>query len=257
MNRRFDSPWEHFARANAFGAILTGPGGTPAAWDADLFFAAGRADANRFVAGARALAPALPLTAALDFGCGVGRVTRGLAQHFERVVGVDVAPTMIERARTLNRDARCSFIVNRAVHLTSFREREFTAVYSRLVLQHIRPALVRKYIPELVRVLAPGGVLMFQLPEIIRAGDRAAGVEPPARGATLKRRIPWPVVVAWREMKYRSFGGLHTPQMQMYGMPPEEVLSLLQDAGARLLDVRADSSHGCTRAAGFEYWVTR
>jgi 2-polyprenyl-3-methyl-5-hydroxy-6-metoxy-1,4-benzoquinol methylase len=99
MNRRFDSPWEHFARANAFGAILTNESGAPASWDADPFFAAGKADADRFVAGVRALAPTVPLAAALDFGCGVGRVTRGLADHFQRVVGVDVAATMIERAR--------------------------------------------------------------------------------------------------------------------------------------------------------------
>src|SRR5262249_9753378 len=157
----------------------------------------------------------------------------GLANHFQRAVGVDVASSMIERARALNQEPRCSFVVNRSAHLMSFCDGEFTAVYSRLVLQHIRPALVRRYIPELVRVLARGGVLMFQLPEVIRADDgdveREAVVSMSAgpEGAALRRRrttplgrikrhIPWPIVVAWREMKYRSLAGLRTPEMQMY-----------------------------------------
>jgi ubiquinone/menaquinone biosynthesis C-methylase UbiE len=255
VNRRFDSAWEYFARTNAFGAILTAEDGALRAWDAQPFFAAGKADADRFVADVRAIAPAVPLSAALDFGCGVGRVTQGLADHFQRVVGVDVAETMIERARALNQNPRCSFVVNRSARLAAFPDRSFTVVYSRLVLQHIRPALVRRYVPELVRVLAPGGVVMFQLPDVIRSV--ANSIQPKTFTRKLKRRLPWPVVVAWREMHYRSFGGLRTPEMQMYGMAPEEVLTLLQEAGARLLDVRPDTSHGCSQAAGFEYWATR
>lgn len=255
MWRRFRSPWDHFGRANAFGAILTGSDGSLAAWDADAFFAAGRADAERFVARLTSLAPSVPRTDVLDFGCGVGRVTRALGDHFQRVVGVDVARSMIDRARSRNQNPRCSYVVNEAPHLRCFRDAEFPVVYSRLVLQHIRPGLVRRYIPELVRVLAPGGVLMFQLPDVIGAGASS----PLAQGnilARLKRRLPWPVVVLWRELKYRSFAGIRTPQMQMYGMAPDEVLSLVRGAGGRLLDVSPDSSHG-GGAAGFEYWVSR
>ena len=55
---------------------------------------------------------------AQGFGCGVGRLTRALADHFERVVGIDVAPSMIAQARAMNREyARCNFRVNRSVRL--------------------------------------------------------------------------------------------------------------------------------------------
>lgn len=40
--------------------------------------------------------PSLPL---LDFGCGNGRQTRYLARHFQKVIGTDVAPSAITKAR--------------------------------------------------------------------------------------------------------------------------------------------------------------
>src|SRR6185436_21122089 len=100
--------------------------------------------------------------------CGVGRLPRALAAHFQTVVGMDVARSMIERAQKLNADcAGCTFTVNRSTRLRGVPDGAFDVVYCRLVLQHIRPVLVRRYIPELIRVVAPGGVLMFQLPEVI------------------------------------------------------------------------------------------
>jgi hypothetical protein len=45
--------------------------------------------------------------------------------------------------------------------------------------------------------------------------------------------------------------------MTMFGMSPHEVLTLIAGAGGRVLDVRPDSSHGCDRVRGYEYWVTR
>ena len=258
--RRFGAAWDYFGQTNALGAILTGTDGRLASWDAEAFFAAGKADADRFVAALKALAPAVSMRRALDFGCGVGRVTRALADHFESVVGVDVSGPMIERARQLNADPRCDYVLNKAPHLACVGDGEFTVVYSRLVLQHIRPTLVRRYIPELVRVLAPGGVLMFQLPDVIRpdtGAGRALSGEPLPVLAHFKRRVPWPVVVAWRDLKGQRVAGLHKPEMQMYGVAPDDVLGAMRSAGGRLLDVRPDSSHGCSRAAGFEYWMTR
>ena len=39
---------------------------------------------------------------ALDFGCGVGRLTRALGTRFESALGVDISAGMIEQARRLN-----------------------------------------------------------------------------------------------------------------------------------------------------------
>jgi ubiquinone/menaquinone biosynthesis C-methylase UbiE len=254
--RRFSPTWEALGRANAFGAVLTHANGQLGSWNSVDFFETGRADAARFAADAIALVPSAPHTRALDFGCGVGRVTRALTEHFDEVVGVDAAASMIDRARALNRDHPCTFVLNQAPDLRGFASASFTAIYSRLVLQHIPPALVRRYIPELVRVLAPGGALMFQLPEMIGVDTREGIGRLPLLGA-LKRHTPWPVVVAWRRTKCRLSRRDAVSQMTMFGMRREEVEHLVAAAGGRIIDVRPDMGHGCDRAAGFAYWVTR
>jgi len=251
--RPLSPAWDALGRANAFGAVLTRADGELGSWQCDEFFATGVADAERFVADLTALAPTVSRARVLDFGCGVGRVTHALAAYFDEAVGVDVAASMIERARALDPEHRCSFVLNHARDLTCFESGAFTVVYSRLVLQHIRPALVRRYVPELVRVLAPGGVLMFQLPDAI-------GVDPERGGPflrRLKRLVPWSVVVGWRLLKCRLSGPTEVSQMTMFGLPAADVVALIAGAGGRVLDVRADDSHGCDRVRGFEYWVTR
>ena len=45
----------------------------------------------------------VPHGQALDFGCGVGRLTQALARRVARVVGADISPVMIDLARRLNR----------------------------------------------------------------------------------------------------------------------------------------------------------
>jgi SAM-dependent methyltransferase len=254
--QRFGSTWEQLGRKNPLGAILT-VDNEMADWNIGEFLATGRADVSRFMSDFERLSPNTPRTRLLDFGCGVGRVTRVFADGFDEVVGVDVAPTMIEWARSLHADCgRCTFLVNRAPDLKCFASASFSVVYSRIVLQHIRTGIVERYIPELIRVLQPGGALMFQLPEVhsvdsLRTFERAAVV------GTLKQRLPKGVVLAWRRLKYalltRAAG---SAKMEMFGMDRDEVEGHIRDAGGVLLEAKPDDSHGPV-GNGFEYWVTK
>jgi SAM-dependent methyltransferase len=102
---------------------------------------------------------------ALDFGCGVGRITRALSSFFEEVHGVDIAPSMVEQARRLaGPDSGCTFYVNDSQDLGLFETGAFDFVFSVLVLQHMEPVYSMRYVRELVRVLSTGGILCFQLP---------------------------------------------------------------------------------------------
>lgn len=50
---------------------------------------------------------------ALDFGCGMGRLTQALTKYFEEVYGIDIAPSMIKLTEKYNRyDNKCKFFLN-------------------------------------------------------------------------------------------------------------------------------------------------
>jgi SAM-dependent methyltransferase len=163
--RTLQRNWEEAAIADPLWAILSAPGKDHRRWDLEEFLASGRAE----IAGVLEYLAEFDLPTrrdrALDFGCGVGRLTQALAEHFVAVDGVDVASGMIERAHELNRHGeRCRYHVNAEPHLRLFPDDAFDLVYSNLVLQHVGPELACGYILEFVRVLAPEGVALFQLP---------------------------------------------------------------------------------------------
>ena len=63
---------------------------------------------------------------ALDFGCGVGRLTRALAGSFEKSCGVDILEAMVTKARELNGQiGNCSFVVNNSTDLRVFPNETF------------------------------------------------------------------------------------------------------------------------------------
>lgn len=250
---RLGHQWNVLGEHDALGAVLTRPA-FATGWDAQEFFDTGRADVDRLMSAVAERFPGLATRRALDFGCGVGRLTQALAAHFSDVHGVDLADSMIARARRENRAPhRCHFEVNRRAHLRRFQTGTFDLVYSRLVLQHIPPPLVSRYIPELVRVLAPRGVLVFQLPTVI-SDPKGAFHDAPVRGR-FKRALPQCIVQGYRAVKYPL---IRPPAntMDMFGMARETVAGLVSQAGGRLIATVPDESHG-TSEPGFEYWATR
>jgi SAM-dependent methyltransferase len=246
--------WDALARENALESILTRKAESP--WDTDEFFATGRAHVARIVHEIERRVTHLHRQTALDFGCGVGRLTVPFAEHFRKVVGVDAAPAMIARARQMHADQpRCRFVVDRHGHLRRFRTGTFDLVHSALVLQHIPPAFARRYIAELIRVTAQNGVTVFQLPEPIEPDAEELFRNAPIVGSPLKRAIPRWVVRRWRGFKYRRIAD-RVPRMAMFGLARTDVVDIIRDARATLLDALDDRSHG-TDVPGYLYIVRR
>ena len=99
----------------------------------------------------------------LDLGCGVGRMTAPLAQHFEHVVGVDVSDTMIQDAKRLHADVgNLRFFVNDGSSLSDLADESFDLVLSYSVLPHLPLSVCESYFKEVNRVLKPGGWFRFQ-----------------------------------------------------------------------------------------------
>lgn len=186
--------WDRFGRVDPLWAVLSLPDKRHGRWDEAEFFATGEREIEDVLAHARSLGADVKRDRALDFGCGVGRLARALLPHFERVDGVDIAPSMLERAARYNRHPeRCFFHLNERADLALFADRSFTFIYTSLVLQHVPVELARGYIREFLRLLARGGLLVFHLPsepfpEAARSGLRRSFVRGPLpQGACLAR----------------------------------------------------------------------
>ena len=185
--------WDKAGRIDPLYVILSDSSKKGGRWDLDAFFASGRSEIAHLVEEAVRLSVDLRYGTALDFGCGVGRLTQALAEHFAQADGVDIAPSMVEQARSLNRHGeRCRYHVNKAPDLSLFASDTFDLVYSNIVLQHMNPGLSSSYISEFVRVLAPEGLVVFQIPsERTSITPRAAVTAPndPLTGTGLRARI--------------------------------------------------------------------
>jgi ubiquinone/menaquinone biosynthesis C-methylase UbiE len=221
--------WNDLAKEDPFWAALTESGKRGNRWSVSEFFSTGVAEVDRDMARIRELVPAMSRGAALDFGCGPGRLTVALARHFARATGVDISKTMVDLARAHCAEPQVDFVCSTRPNLKVFPDGSFDFVYSRITLQHIAPKFTKLYLREFVRVLSPGGVLSVQVPVAVHVGD------PPDR---LKFSI-WPPTMVMRikrHLRYHHPGwyGL-APKIHMYALPASEVLECLEAAGATLL----------------------
>jgi SAM-dependent methyltransferase len=103
--------------------------------------------------------------AALEIGCGPGRLMRPLSRHFGEIHGVDVSDEMIRLARERLRGVSNAHPRHSSgADLALFPDGRFDFVYSYAVFQHIPSRdVVFSYLREAWRVLKPGGILRCQL----------------------------------------------------------------------------------------------
>lgn len=240
--RQLSRTWDTFGREDPLWAILSHKQKRGNRWDLEEFLATGVTEVQEVLEHVRSVCPELRTGKALDFGCGVGRLTQAMATEFQEVHGVDVAPSMVERARELSSERglgeRCTYHLNQAPDLSLFGDDEFDFVYSNITLQHMRPSLAAGYIRDLTRVLAPGGALLFQLPGA------------PVRG-------PWfddkPVLRHLRLLWGRCLRGAYLlwhrtlrrrPVMDLFATPPEDVKALVGAAGGEVVVVQENTRAG-------------
>ena len=221
--------WEELAQADPMWAICTDPARRHGKWSREEFFATGLNEIGKVMQCLREIPVAVDGGApALDFGCGVGRLTRALAGYFPECWGVDISPTMVRLAREFNEDVpQCRFVLNESGDLRGLPDDYFGFVYTSIVLQHIAPRHSRKYLAELVRVTRPGGILVFQVLDDFRASM----LERWRQRLGLRRR--------WNRM---TPNGDRAYLMDLHCMAEADVSKVMESAGARIVDVRWTNS---------------
>jgi SAM-dependent methyltransferase len=243
MHQRRD--WEDLASFDPWRAILREPS-RERAWDVDEFMATGERDADRALADAAAHGLPHRRRRALDFGCGVGRVTHALAEQFDEALGLDISPTMIKRARRLDGGARARFEVGTQRELDLLAAEDFDFVVSLLVLQHLpSPDDVEHVVGALTRRVAPGGALVLQVPSEL----------PPRRRVQSRRRayaalrglgVPAPVLL----------GHLGLDPIRTTALPEERLSAAVEGADGLVLSSQADDASG-PHVPSRRYVITR
>src|SRR5271163_1555738 len=101
MKIRAEDDWKTLGNLDPYYSVLTDPKFKLAKIDGparDEFFATGVQHVDYLLDALKADFGFAPHGKALDFGCGVGRITKALAAHFDTVVGLDISPGMLAQA---------------------------------------------------------------------------------------------------------------------------------------------------------------
>jgi len=229
--------WEALGAADPLYGVLSHPDKRGGAWDVDSFFATGQQEVDALFSnlalGGRPIKPDV----ALDFGCGVGRLSQPLARRFGAVVAVDVSPSMLKRAAEFDRsDGRIRWVLNAKPNLGFQADASVDFIYSNIVLQHLPVPLALVYIDEFMRVLKSDGLAVFQVP------TRHEGK---LWRRCLKRLVPRALVRLYRRARYGP-QALVDVEVRVNGVSADRIIQTIEKAGGRI--VKQD--HGM-------YWAIR
>ena len=157
--------WDAHAATDPLWAVLSDPDKRGRRWTLREFMRNGEREIALLMRRIAALRLPAPRGPVLDFGCGVGRLSQALGRRFDDVTGADISPAMVAIARRVNRyPDRVRYLCTSETGLDSLPPQSLGFIYTNIVLQHIAPAESVRILGEFFRLLAPGGLLVFQLP---------------------------------------------------------------------------------------------
>jgi SAM-dependent methyltransferase len=220
--------WSDLGELDPMWAIASTPDKRFGGWDEAAFAQSGERKAAGLLRRLEDLGVPERRGRALDFGCGLGRLSLPLAAAFEAVLGVDIAPSMVQGAEARAAAAgvsSASFAVDGDIPL---EPASFDLVYCALVLQH-QPSVdaALGLLQRLAALVAPGGVLVVQVPTRLSPHLR---LQPGRRVYGLLRSLGVPARFLYERLRLQP--------MRMVAVPRQRVDACLRDAGLR--ELRAD-----------------
>lgn len=245
--RKLQKNWNTFGKIDPLWSNITFPSKKNRRWQLDEFFATGVREINAIMEHIKLLNLDIPRRKALDFGCGVGRLTQALAHFFDKVYSVDIAPSMITLAKKYNRHGdKCRYYLNESDDLKIFFDNSFDLIYSNITLQHIEPRYSKSYLKEFLRILNPQGLLIFQLPSHRSLWCR------------LRKSIANPIkhIIPLKLKRAKGQGKNNEPIMELYCIKRKEVTKYLEENGAKIIDVKRNQATGKSWVS-FVYFVVK
>ena len=177
--------WTHLGKEDPYWAVLSSDEfhGWENVKAIERFYASGANDLALIINTLERNGVTLPQDAiVVEYGCGLGRVTRHLASQYHSVIGIDISKTML--------DAAGLYIQAHGIQNTTLKLLESPEdisnlpvcdmFFSLIVLQHSPPPIISLIVRNAIKHLNFGGVALFQVPTYIpnydfRASDCISG----------------------------------------------------------------------------------
>lgn len=152
----------------------------------------------------------------LEVGCGVGRVTRGLARRFDHVLGVDISAPHLDIARADLGQADYDNVTFRQV--LGIKDYlglgTYNFFYSRIVLQHNPPPVQVEILRSVLASLTSPGAALFQVVTYIP--DYSFSTE--------------------------AYLNADHSGMEMHALPQKALFKIIQEAGLVVVEIQNDNS---------------
>jgi SAM-dependent methyltransferase len=154
----------------------------------------------------------------VEVGCGVGRVTMGLARHYATVHAYDISAAHLALARQRSQETTTTNVVFHLCSDDPLAPLECCDLfYSTIVFQHNPPVIITRLIRNALQSLKPGGIGIFQVPTY---------------------------QLGYRFNTNNWLAAEHAPDMQMHCLPQARIFELIAQEGCVVKEVREDDWAG-------------
>ncbi len=221
--QHIQTTWQSLGETEPYWSVLSGDQFTQAHIEAtkEAFYHSGQRAADLlFNTLRRHNIDPTSFTSCLEYGCGLGRVTRWLAERFEHVVAYDISRSHLQFAQTyIHEQGLHNVEVRHLQHVQNLDTLPQTdVVYSILVLQHNPPPIIAIILHALLRSLKPGGVAFLQVPT-------------------------YQLGYSFSLQTYLNTAATQQ-KLEMHVLPQSEVFEIVRQAGASVLEVLEDDWTG-------------